>query len=72
MPQLIRKFIVPTQPDFIDLRMCDSSAGIDFFKDMTEEIKRCWYVNYKHDLKAIISYEFTDNDNKIIILMNII
>ena len=35
-------------------------------------LKRCYYVNYKHDLKAIISYEFPYNDNKMIILMNII
>ena len=55
--QLIRKFIVLAQHDFIDLHMCDSSASIGFFNDKTEVIKRC-YVNYKHDLKVIISYEF--------------
>ena len=45
--------------------MYDSNAGIDFFNDKTEVIKRCLSVNYKHDLKAIISYEFSYNDNKI-------
>ena len=28
-------------------------------------------MNYKHDLKAIISYKFPYNDNKMIILVNI-
>ena len=39
-----------------------------FFNDKTEVIKRSLCVNYKHDLKAIISYKFSYNDNKIIIL----
>ena len=51
--------------------MCDGSTGLDFFNGKTEFIKRCLYVNYKHDLKASISYELPYNDNKIIILMNI-
>ena len=72
MPQLIRKFIARAQRDFIDLRARDSSAGIDFVNDKTELIKRCQYVNYKHDLKVIISYKFPCNDSKMITLMNII
>ena len=36
-------------------------AGRDFFNDK---------IDYKHDLKAIISYEFPYNDNNIIIVMN--
>ena len=29
------------QLDFIDLGVCNSSAGIDFFNDKTEVMKRC-------------------------------
>ena len=51
--------------------MHNSSRGIDFFNGKTEVTKRCKYVDCKHVLKAIISYESPFNDNKMIILMKI-
>ena len=56
----------------LQICVCDSSAGITFFSDKTEVTKRCLNVNYRHDLKVNILYEFSYNDNKMIILMNIL
>ena len=50
--------------------MYDSSDD----KNIYRFIELCFQVTktYKHDLKAIISYEFPNNDNKMTILTNTI
>ena len=63
--QLIRKFITRAQRDFIDLPVCDSSAGIDLFNGKTEVM-----LILQTRFENIVSYEFPYNDNKMIMLMN--